>query len=259
MGLEGPHAGIDKRHTSPSCCPGVVARLIHRAKTTHVGMEILKFDPGLTFQLLNEMTVPMQARVEAAHAAARQTTAGLHHFTHGQASPGEIGRQAGTAFEGHHRARHTAGIALHALAQEIIQFHEATLTASWLPQRAGVLRQLQVLGCRDCSQLDLGKGGQMLGRRRQRFSHAFLPALGPPLTPFQSSGDAELGDLNPGDAMVSRPGQHLPVALIGKTIARFLMAPKSRDTKGATCPFQHRDHITAAHDQRLTQLSQRMA
>ena len=58
--------------------------------------------------------------------------------------------------------------------------------------------------------------------------------------------------------MLFRPSRHSFVPLIGPAIARFLMAPKRIDAEVLPRPIKNVHHITAAHNQRLTQIRERL-
>ena len=140
------------------------------------------------------------------------------------------------------------------LGQKALQQGEPGLPSSRLAAGAGVGRQAQVLGAGDGAGLDAAQGRQ--GRRRwaDRFGHAPFPAAGPAIAALQPAHHAELGTLDPGDALALGPGGHPQVAGVGPAVAGFLVAPEGGDAELAAGPLQHGLHPAGAHDQGLAQL-----
>ena len=163
-----PQAGIDHGEADPPLTPGLKALLAFfgfgegLAQAVVNRVEVLELDARLVLELLHEVAMPPQARLEAREGAgptAVQRLSGaehrpqgllpvpgrLVHRAHGDAAPGEVGTETRASRPGGEGARHFRAVADAALFQETPQHFPSRRLAAALEFDRNHRTQAQLL------------------------------------------------------------------------------------------------------------------
>ena len=258
-GGEAAHARVDQRIAGAAFGPGghefrvCVARVRVKA-----AIDVFVLHAAFHFKLLNEMAVPVQPRLEGAQRPARaaaipRLTQGLIHLPNAEVAPGQIGRQARTAFAAGFGFGHVQRVAPAACAEKFAQYLPGPLLSPRLKGRHGPApgrgRAPQGEGLQARRGARIGARPRPLG---PRLGGVHLPAPGavPALAVAAPAGDPVAGRFVPGNA---RAAQHLgdaPVALEAQGQAGLLVGVERRAVPRRDQVPEHRLDLAPADVQR---------
>ena len=121
---------------------------------------------------------------------------------------------------------------------------------------AGVAGQLEIACAWNLAGLNPIEPGQGCRISTDGLAHQQLPSRRPTIAVAEGADHTKGSGLMPGNALLTAPMGHSPVAAIGEVVACFLMAPELGNAALALQCLQHRQGVTGSDHQGLTEFCQ---
>ena len=218
--------------------------------------EVAVFQGGFVLQLLDEMAVPAQPRLERGQGTRPARVArradrpefrhqflprsrGLVSLPHGNTAESEVGAEPAARRPGGFRGGHCAAVIHAAPLQERLQQPLSVRLAARLRERLRARGQAEVGGSLDAPGLHGRHDAEFPRRGGEGFAHARRPALRPAVPAGVGAENTVLGHFRPRDAPGAAPRADPPVPGVGQSVAGLLVAPEPRDAVFGVQPVEH--------------------